>query len=118
MMRNRPSSSFSREITLRAPRSVFPSSWTVIDVVWMPAGSCSQSLRTSQRRPLHLARGQQQHEKLPEPVVTLAASGDPEHLRQIPSPELEEVLDEDAEGGHHLAIDQQQEPAVGRRGPQ
>jgi len=49
-MRNLSSSSFSREATLRAPRSVLPSSWTVIEVVWIPRGSCSYSLRMSHRR--------------------------------------------------------------------
>jgi hypothetical protein len=36
MMRNLPSSRVSRETTLTAPRSVLPSSWTVIEVVWIP----------------------------------------------------------------------------------
>ena len=104
-MRNLPSSSVSRETTLRAPRMVLPSSWTVMDVVWKPRGSCSHSFRVSHRR-LVPTGSQKQHKQFAEPVVPLARPGDSEHLRQVLRSELEEVLDEDAEGGHHLATGQ------------
>src|SRR5438093_1314167 len=52
---------------------------------------------------LHFARGQKQHEEFSESLVAPARPRDPEHLRQVSGPELEKVLDEDAEGGHHLA---------------
>lgn len=56
---------------------------------------------------LHFAGCQQKHEQLSEPVVALARPRDPEHFRQVLQPELKKVLDEDAEGRHHLAVDQQ-----------